>query len=173
MKRPVLFFCCALLLLCTSFHDKRILPKGTYLLVVEKSKYELSVYDDEGWQATYPVVFGNKDQGDKMREGDRKTPEGHFTIISKKIHDKWDRFMLLDYPTNESYQKFNQRKAQGLIPQNATIGGGIGIHGTWPREGYAIDRYDNWTQGCISMKNEDVEELYNMIPVGTKIQIRK
>lgn len=143
------------------------------MLVVEKSKYELSVYDDEGWQATYPVVFGNKDQGDKMREGDRKTPEGHFTIISKKIHDKWDRFMLLDYPTNESYQKFNQRKAQGLIPQNATIGGGIGIHGTWPREGYAIDRYDNWTQGCISMKNEDVEELYNMIPVGTKIQIRK
>lgn len=173
MKRAVLFSCCALLLLCTSFHDKRILPKGTYLLVVEKSKYELSVYDDEGWQATYPVVFGNKDQGDKMREGDRKTPEGNFTIISKKVHDKWDRFMLLDYPTNESYQKFNQRKAQGLIPKNATIGGGIGIHGTWPRESYAIDRYDNWTQGCISMKNHDVEELYNMIPVGTKICIKK
>lgn len=173
MKRPVLFFCCALLLLCTSFHDKRILPKGTYLLLVEKSKYELSVYDDEGWQATYPVVFGNKDQGDKMQEGDRKTPEGNFTIISKKIHNKWDRFMLLDYPTKESYEKFNQRKAKGVIPQNATIGGGIGIHGTWPREGYAIDRYDNWTQGCISMKNEDVEELYAMIPVGTKIQIRK
>ncbi|CAN5813913.1 L,D-transpeptidase family protein [soil metagenome] len=173
MKRLVFFFCCALLLLCTSFHDKRILPKGTYLLVVEKSKYELSVYDDEGWQATYPVVFGNKDQGDKMREGDRKTPEGNFTIVQKRVHDKWDRFMLLDYPTNESYEKFNQRKAQGVIPRNATIGGGIGIHGTWPREGYAIDRYDNWTQGCISMKNEDVEELYNMIPVGTKIQIRK
>lgn len=173
MSRVVSFSCCALLLFCTSFHDKRILPKGTYLLVVEKSRYELSVYDDEGWVATYPVVFGNKDQGDKMQEGDRKTPEGNFTIVSKKVHAKWDRFMLLDYPTKESYEKFNQRKAKGLIPQQATIGGGIGIHGTWPREGYAIDRYDNWTQGCISMKNEDVEELYNMIPVGTKIQIKK
>jgi murein L,D-transpeptidase YafK len=121
--------------------------KGTYLLVVEKSKYELSVYDDDGWYATYPVVFGSKDLGDKMREGDRKTPEGTFTIISKKVHEKWDRFMMLDYPTQESYQKFNDRKAHGLIPRNATIGGGIGIHGTWPREDYAIDRYDNWDHG--------------------------
>jgi lipoprotein-anchoring transpeptidase ErfK/SrfK len=174
MKSLITFSCCVLLVwVCTSFHGRYIVPKGTYFLVVEKSKYELSVYDDNGWLATYPVVFGNKDQSDKMREGDRKTPEGTFTIVSKKVHDKWDRFMLLDYPTKESYEKFNQRKAQGLIPQNATIGGGIGIHGTWPREGYAIDRYDNWTQGCISMKNEDVEELYSMIPVGTKIQIKK
>jgi murein L,D-transpeptidase YafK len=173
MKLLILFSCCTFLLLFTSFRDKRILPKGTYLLVVEKGKYELSVYDDEGWFATYPVVFGNKDLGDKMKEGDRKTPEGTFTIVNKKPHAKWDRFMLLDYPTKESYDKFNKRKAQGLIPQNATIGGGIGIHGTWPREDYAIDRYDNWTQGCISMKNRDVEELYNMIPVGTKVQIRK
>jgi len=80
---------------------------------------------------------------------------------------------MLDYPTKESYEKFNERKAKGLIPQNATIGGGVGIHGTWPREDYAVDRYDNWTQGCISMKNPDVEELYNLIPVGTKVQIRK
>ncbi|QEC67741.1 L,D-transpeptidase [Panacibacter ginsenosidivorans] len=174
MKSLIYSCCCISLLLgFTSFHDKHILPKGTYLLVVEKSKYELSVYDDDGWYATYPVVFGNKDLGDKMREGDRKTPEGTFTIISKKVHEKWDRFMMLDYPTQESYQRFYERKAHGLIPQNATIGGGIGIHGTWPREDYAIDRYDNWTMGCISMKNEDVEELYNMIPVGTKVQIRK
>jgi murein L,D-transpeptidase YafK len=172
-KLPFVLCCCIVVVLCASFHDKRILPKGTYLIVVEKSKYELSLYDDEGWYATYPVVFGNKDLGDKMQEGDRKTPEGSFTIVNKKVHNKWDRFMLLDYPTQESYRKFNERKAHGLIPRNASIGGGIGIHGTWPREDYAIDRYDNWTQGCISMKNPDVEELYNMVPVGTKVQIRR
>ena len=57
-----------------------------------------------------------------------------------------------------------QRKQQGIIPANAKIGGGVAIHGTWPHEDYAIDKYDNWTQGCISMKNEDVIELFNMIP---------
>lgn len=172
-KMPLYSISCLLFSMCTSFHDKKILPEGTYLIVIEKAKYELSLYDDNGWYATYPVVFGNKDLKDKMREGDRETPEGNFTIISKKIHDKWDRFMMLDYPTQESYEKFNERKAKGLIPKNATIGGGVGIHGTWPKEDYAIDRYDNWTQGCISMKNPDVEELYNLVPVGTKVVIKK
>ena len=173
MKKLPPFCCFILFIMCTSFHNKNILPEGTYLIVVEKSKYELSLYDNNGWYATYPVVFGNKDLKDKMREGDRETPEGSFTIISKKVHEKWDRFLMLDYPTQESYKKFNERKAKGLIPKNATIGGGVGIHGTWPKEDYAIDRYDNWTQGCISMKNPDVEELYNLVPVGTKVVIKK
>lgn len=174
MKRFALILTCGLSVLAfTSFHGTRILPKGTYLIVIEKGRYELSLYDDEGWYATYPVVFGSKDQGDKMKEGDRKTPEGSFTITSKRVHEKWDRFLMLDYPTKESYEKFNSRKQKGIIPKNASIGGGIGIHGTWPREDYAIDRYDNWTQGCISMKNPDVEDLYNMIPVGTKVVIKK
>ena len=174
MKSLFYFSCCVGLVLgFTSFHDTHVLPKGTYLLVVEKSKYELSVYDDDGWYATYPVVFGSKDLGDKMREGDRKTPEGTFTIISKKVHEKWDRFMMLDYPTRESYEKFNERKNEGLIPQDAQIGGGIGIHGTWPHEDYQVDKYKNWTNGCIALKNEDVEDLYNYLPVGTRVTIRK
>jgi hypothetical protein len=61
--------------------------------------------------------------------------------------------MALDYPTRESYQRFNERKAQGLIPGTARIGGSIGIHGTWPHEEFAIDQYQNWTEGCISTKN--------------------
>jgi len=80
---------------------------------------------------------------------------------------------MLDYPNAESYAKFNERKAQGIIPKNAEIGGGIGIHGTWPHENFAVDRYDNWTNGCISLKNEDVEELFNTIPSGTKVIIQK
>src|SRR5678816_2997196 len=81
-----------------------ILPVGTVYLVIDKSDYELNVYDDKGWFATYPVVFGNNSLGDKKMEGDRCTPEGNFHIASKKIHDKWDRFIALDYPTRESYE---------------------------------------------------------------------
>lgn len=162
----ILFLC------CTSFHAAQPYD-SPYYIEVSKSRYELKVYDAKGWLATYPVVFGNKDLRDKLFEGDRKTPEGSFTIISKRHHPKWSRMILLDYPTKESQAKFNQRKLQGLIPANAKIGGGIGIHGTWPNDEGEVSKFRNWTDGCVSMYNEDVIELYNMIPVGTKVFIKR
>jgi lipoprotein-anchoring transpeptidase ErfK/SrfK len=118
-------------------------------------------------------VFGNNSLSDKKMAGDNNTPEGTFHIISKRIHEKWDRFMALDYPTQESIEKFKGRKERGEIPANARIGGGVGIHGTWPHEDFVVDRYKNWTMGCISMKRADVEEIYNFSPAGTKVIIRK
>ncbi|HEX6180823.1 MAG TPA: L,D-transpeptidase family protein, partial [Chitinophagaceae bacterium] len=103
-------------------------PNGTVYIIIDKSSYELHLYDTDGWFATYPVVFGNKNQEDKMMEGDRKTPEGSFRIIQKRPHQKWGKFMLLDYPNRDSWEKFNRRKADGVIPKSARIGGGIGIH---------------------------------------------
>jgi len=79
--------------------------------------------------------------------------------------------MLIDFPNQADIDKFNQRKAQGLIPRNARIGGGIGIHGTWPRDDMAVDYMQQWTNGCISLKNDEIDELYTMIPVGTKVTI--
>ena len=149
------------------------LPISPIKIVVDKSSYELHVYDAKGWYATYPVVFGNKTLDDKKMEGDRKTPEGTYHIAAKRYHNKWSRFMALDYPTKEDLAKFEERKRRGEVPRNASPGGGIGIHGTWPHEGFVIDRYNNWTNGCISLKNEDVQELYNYVPVGTSITIRK
>ena len=152
------------------FNDQ---PNGSITIIIDKSDYELRVYDAEGWYATYPVVFGNKEQDDKMMEGDRKTPEGTFTIVNKRPHEKWEKFLSLNYPTAADIAKFNQRKAEGLVPQNARIGGGIGIHGTWPRDDMVIDYYQNWTNGCISMKRSDVDELYSYCPVGTRVTIQQ
>jgi murein L,D-transpeptidase YafK len=149
------------------------MPEGVVRIVIDKSDYELNVYDSKGWYATYPVVFGNDPMKDKRVEGDRCTPEGTFKIISKRVHEKWSRFMALDYPTKESLEKFNRLKQRGEIPKNSSPGGGIGIHGTWPKEDYAIDRYDNWTLGCISLKNADVLELYGYVPNGTTVVIKK
>lgn len=148
-------------------------PVGDIYIIVDKSDYELFVYDKLGWYATYPVVFGNNSLADKKMEGDKNTPEGSFRIVSKRIHDKWNRFIAIDYPNQESWAKFKARKEKGEIPTTARIGGGIGIHGTWPHEDFQIDRYSNWTLGCISMKNADVEELYKYIRVGTPVLIRK
>lgn len=148
--------------------------KNSYSIVIDKSNYELYLYDSaEDEIVTYPVVFGNKDLNDKMMEGDRGTPEGIFHISEKKRHKKWDCFIMLDYPNAESIQKFNERKLRGLIPESAKIGGGIGIHGTWPHEDFAVDQFQNWTEGCISTKNNYIEELYALLPIGTRIEIRK
>ncbi len=148
-------------------------PSGSVSIIIDKSDYELSVYDSKGWYATYPVVFGNNSLDDKKVAGDKNTPEGSFRIINKRVHDKWDRYMGLDYPTPDSWDRFKRRKERGEIPENASIGGGIGIHGTWPHEDFVIDKYKNWTLGCVSMKCGDVEELYNYTPVGTRVTIKK
>src|SRR5687767_5540971 len=102
----------ALTLLAFRGIERRIVKKsifntertGIVYVVVGKSDYELKIYDDEGWYATYPAVFGNRSLGDKLMEGDRKTPEGTFRIVSKRPHQKWHRIMLVDYPTKESWE---------------------------------------------------------------------
>ena len=154
----------------TSKHEQ---PIGTIRIVIDKSDYELRVYDERGWYATYPVVFGNKSLEDKKMQGDRNTPEGTFRIIDKNRHEKWNSFLLLDYPNQESWKKFLERKEKGIIPATAAIGGQIGIHGTLPHFNGVVDAYTNWTEGCISLKNHDLEELYRIVSVGTVVKIRK
>ncbi|HET9055440.1 MAG TPA: L,D-transpeptidase [Chitinophagaceae bacterium] len=157
----------------SSAKEKNIFPYSKYSVIIDKSDYELRVYDNEGWVATYPVVFGNVTLADKKMEGDRNTPEGVFHIIAKKSHREWGKFMLIDYPNEESFEKFKWRKLTGQIPSYAKIGGGIGIHGTRRNEEFAVDRYQNWTWGCISLKYSDIFELDSLLPVGTKITIQK
>lgn len=142
-----------------------------YYIIVSKKSYELKVYDEEGWYATYPIVFGSKDLGDKMREGDRKTPTGTFKIIQKKINPKWGPQLLLNYPTDESVRRFADRKAKGILPANARIGDGIAIHATRPGEEWTVDNFYNWTDGCVSVKYSEMKDLYSYIPVGTPVTI--
>ena len=174
MKPFILIILMAVLLTVTTSFNKPVAGKDDYYIIIVKHKYELNVYDvDNNLLIIYPVVFGSKDLGDKMMQGDRKTPEGTFHITSKRPHPKWNRFIALDYPNAESYAKFNERKAEGLIPYNAVIGGEIGIHGTWPHEDFAVDYFQNWTQGCVSTKNEYIQQIFNTVAVGTKVIIKR
>jgi murein L,D-transpeptidase YafK len=107
-----------------------------------------------------------------MREGDKRTPNGDYKVILKKIHKKWGPELLLDYPTPANYTLFKQRKAKGLIPANAKIGDGIAIHGTRPDEEWTVDAEYSWTDGCISVKYSEMQDLYSYIPAGTPVTIR-
>ena len=113
-----LIFCCVLMLMLSGFsffsrsktalHKPAVKKSAYYKVVIDKSNYELKVYDEEGWLFTYPVVFGTSEKTDKMMEGDRRTPEGHFRIIAKKIHPEWGYFLLLDYPSFENLERASQ-----------------------------------------------------------------
>lgn len=156
-----------------TLHD---VPEGAanpYYIIVDKSDYELKVYDNEGWLATYPVVFGSNDLRDKFMEGDKRTPEGQFKVLLKKIHPKWGPELLLDFPNPETMKKFQQRKGQGLVPKTAKPGSGIAIHATRPEEEWTVDYYQNWTDGCVSLKYTEAKDLYSYIPPGTPVTIQK
>lgn len=152
---------------------KEKLADNPYYIIISKKSYELKVYDDQGWYATYPCVFGSNDLRDKFMEGDKRTPEGNFKVVLKKKNSKWKFELLLDYPNDDSYKKFVERKAGGLIPGVARIGGGIAIHATRPQEEWTVDYYQNWTDGCISLKYSEAADLYSYIPVGTPVTIGK
>lgn len=149
----------------------RLAANGTFYIIVSKKAYELKVYDDLGWYATYPCVFGSNDLRDKYMEGDKRTPEGEFRVVFKKNNGKWAYQLTLDYPNPQSLEKFRQRKAKGVIPNTARVGGGIAIHGTRPQEEWTVDYYQNWTDGCISLKYQEAKDLYSYIPIGTRVTI--
>ena len=118
-----------------------------------------------------PVVFGADPIKDKLMQGDRCTPEGKFRVRDLYPHKKWSKFIWIDYPNATSWEKHKAAKTNGLIPQNAEVGGEIGIHGVPPGYDYAIDERMNWTLGCISLKNKHVDELYLIMIKGMLVEI--
>ena len=153
--------------------DALRLDKKDIEIYIDKTTHTLSLRIGRTLLKQYKCVFGPHPLADKKYEGDKCTPEGEFHIQAKRPHAEWDKIMLIDYPTRESWQKFEANKAMGIIPSSATIGGGIGIHGVPKNKHYLIDKNINWTLGCISLTNEDIEEIYRYADIGTKVTIVK
>jgi murein L,D-transpeptidase YafK len=140
-----------------------------YLVVVRRSCRTVSVYRRGEWLRTYRDVSFGRVPGTKLHEGDRKTPTGLYKIVGRRRHPRWERFMLLDYPNLQDVEAHQKAREQGLASERP--GGAIGIHGTDARilnEG-GVD----WTYGCIALLNEDVRDLYSLVPNGTLVLIEK
>ena len=140
---------------------------------IDKSDYVLMMLNKDVILKSYRMVLGSNPKDDKRMEGDRCTPEGTFHIVSKYPHKNWRKFIWIDYPNDESRRKFNKSKLNGEILKDAEIGGEVGIHGTPENGEYLIDDKVNWTWGCISLKRNDVDEIYPYINEGTEIIIVK
>ena len=139
------------------------LPTADFVLV-DKSDRMLTLYSGGKPYRNYTgLQFGASPQGHKRFEGDERTPEGRYTIDYANPDSSYWLSLHISYPTaaDRAYAA-----ARGRSP-----GGAIFIHGqpNWLPLGRLPG---DWTDGCIALSNAEIEELWQMVPDGTPIEIR-
>lgn len=113
----------------------------------------------------FPVEFGYRAWAQKLRSGDGATPEGVYKVTKWRDRDtRYYKALNLDYPNDNDRQRFTANKRSGKIPRGARIGGNIEIHG----EG---GRGEDWTLGCVALKNKDMDRLMAKVRVGDRVTI--
>jgi murein L,D-transpeptidase YafK len=137
---------------------------------VYKARHRIEVYYKNQLFRTYHAVFGRSGlTGGKQWEGDSRTPEGSYLIVAKRLSARFDWFLKLNYPNATDEQRFAAMRASHDMPAWRHEGGLIGIHGT---DSPILNITDtNWTLGCISVSNPDIEEMARLLPVGTLVVI--
>jgi len=163
--------------------------QGALHIVVLKRQHLLEVVQGDRIVRLYRVSLGFTPLGPKQIRGDGKTPVGLYTVYDKRPSDRFRWFLALNYPSSgDADRAFNA----GLIsadtwadiwladkrgerpPWSTALGGFVGIHGTGAggRKGQ-LRLISDWTDGCIAVSDRDIEELYQVIPVGTTVEIRE
>ncbi len=139
---------------------------GSPAIVVLKENHRLDLYDGGRLVRSYAADMGYRSFNDKMRAGDAATPEGRYHIVSKRGPGDatYYRAFDLDYPNADDRTAFERLKRTGQIPRGARLGGSIQIHG----EG---GRGKDWTRGCIALKNNDMDDLFRRVGIGTPVTI--
>ena len=115
---------------------------------------------------TYVVALGRGGLAPKEREGDARTPEGRYVIDARNVASHYHRALHVSYP-NDADRK---RAAQlGVSPGNAIM-----IHGLPNGMGWlgASHRLYDWTLGCIAVTDSEIGEIWDLVPVGTPVEIR-
>ena len=110
----------------------------------------------------YPIALGPVPWGHKEREGDERTPEGRYILDYKNTQSRFYKSIRVSYPNSQDRER---AEAMGVDP-----GGNIMIHGQpdVPQPDAALF---NWTDGCIAVSNEHMDEIWRLVTVGTPIDI--
>lgn len=149
------------------FHPEQKLESNITIdsLVVYKSKRELMAYSNGQLIKTYTVSLGKNPIGDKEFEGDKKTPEGVYFINAKNPNSGYYKNVGISYP--------NKQDREVSKKLGKSTGGDVKIHGLRNGIGFIgkFQRWYDWTAGCIALTDQEVEELYNTVDIGTKIVI--
>jgi hypothetical protein len=136
--------------------------RGVTALIVSKLEHRLSVYKNGSLIRSFDVGLGFNGLADKRFAGDNATPEGRYAVVRKIPSSLYYKALLINYPNDEDRRWFAREKAKGTIPRLAAIGGDVEIHGGGE---------DTLTRGCVSLDNDKMDELYDLVAVGTPVTI--
>ncbi len=116
--------------------------------------------------AVFPAELGRNGLADKLYAGDGATPEGRYRIVEKKDRGatRYYRALMLDYPNAADLREFRAARRRGLVPAGRGVGGLIEVHGHGGRS-------SNWTSGCVALRNEHMDRLFEAVAVGTPVTI--
>jgi len=133
-------------------------------ILIEKSARQLTVFRQGEAVRTYQIALGFDPVGDKVQQGDGKTPEGIFTINRRNPQSSYHLSLGIDYPQAEDR---NRATVAGIDP-----GGDIFIHGQPNGLGKLATISYDWTAGCIAVSDMEIEELWRVVGNGTTVEIR-
>ncbi|MFW5449996.1 MAG: murein L,D-transpeptidase family protein [Methylophagaceae bacterium] len=157
-------------------------------LIIDRSEHQLLVKKAGNTLRTFKVALGSGGRKAKLQSGDHTTPKGQYLISKVRSSDRFHMFMQLNYPNMDDAKRalasklINHKQYQQILsahlyghlpPQDTALGGAIGIHGVGDETKDKLEIHDiaDWTQGCIAMRNHEIEELNRYIDIGTKISI--
>lgn len=150
------------------FYPDDKLPLNTKIdkLVVFKSKRQLLAYSNGQLVKTYKISLGRHPIGDKEFEGDKKTPEGLYFINAKNPNSGYHKNLGISYP--------NINDIENAKRLGKPTGGDIKIHGLRNKTGFIgkFHRWFDWTLDCIAVTDNEIDELYNAVKIGTQIDIK-
>jgi len=164
MSNTVMRIFIALILLLPNFALAVELPKAD-LVLVKKSERKMYLIKNDKPFREYKVAFGAKPEGHKQQEGDERTPEGKYILDYKKSDSAFYKAIHISYPNEQDKKRAREK---GINP-----GGLIMIHGQKNGFGWFgfITQSFNWTDGCIAVKNFEMDEIWTSVNVGTPIII--
>jgi murein L,D-transpeptidase YafK len=163
-------------------------PENRFRILIKKGERKLYLYREENGQErllkTYQIALGNNPTGAKYKQGDGATPEGDYYITHKNARSKFYLSLGVSYPnvtdadqglkdgliTKSEHQAIASAiQAKSKPPQNTRLGGDIFIHGGGAGKLFGIVR--DWTLGCVALENDEIKELFDLIPVKTSVRI--
>jgi murein L,D-transpeptidase YafK len=133
-------------------------------IVIEKAARRMQLIQGGKPVRTYQIALGFTPKGDKERQGDGKTPEGEFTVDRRNDESAFHLSLGLDYPQPEDVAR---AALGGYAP-----GGDIFIHGQPNAVPDGLKIKGDWTAGCIALTNAEMREIWDVVPIGTRVDIR-
>ncbi len=134
-------------------------------IVVVKSTRTMTLYTGQTVLRAYKISLGNP-LGPKTRQGDRRTPEGTYVISGRNPQSQFHKSLRISYPNAQDVQRARKLRVNP--------GGDIMIHGLPNGYGRIGKRHllHDWTDGCIAVTDEEVDEIWRLVPNGTTIEIK-